>query len=102
LKLESSLGRSLAVIEPFESVRRFLDGYGRVTTQVVFGSHLMLHFIWLWDVKGVRLNPDELAADNLKCIFESSARVRFGGSAVVSRYQSRCILLPTNRGTWNT
>ena len=73
MRLENSLGRNLAAIGPFESVKRLLDGYGKVTTRAVYASHLKLYFVWLRDMKGVRLNPDELVLDNLKCVFESGA-----------------------------
>lgn len=66
MRLESSLGRNLAAIGPFESVRRFLDGHGKVTTRAVYASHLKLYFAWLRDVKGVKLSPDELVLDSAR------------------------------------
>ncbi len=73
MRLESSVGRNLGAIGPSESVRRFLEAYGKVTTRAVYTSHLKLYFAWLRDMKCVRLNPDELVLDNLKCVFESGA-----------------------------
>lgn len=73
MRLENSLGRNLAAIGSSESVKRLLDGYGKVTTRTVYSSILKQYFIWLRDMKGVGLKPDELILDNLKCVFESGA-----------------------------
>ena len=68
MRLEKSLGRNLAAIGPFESVRRFMDGYGKVTTRVVYASHLKQYFAWHRDTKSVRLNPNELTLDNARAL----------------------------------
>lgn len=73
MTLQNSTEKDLAAIGPSQSVERFLSGYGKITTKASYASHLKLYFVWLRNVKGVGLTPDELVLDNLKSVFESGA-----------------------------
>jgi integrase len=63
--------RLLAKWGRYESVQRFIRKYGKPNTKAGYLADLDLYFRWL-DSEGVKLTPDELIRDNLKCVFGSA------------------------------
>jgi hypothetical protein len=60
-------------LEEYESVRRFISHYGKATSRSTAIFHLKRYLEWLKGEKGIRMNPDELITDNLRCVCESKA-----------------------------
>jgi len=64
------LERYKAEIGPSEAVDRFLRCYSKVRVQKLYAFHLLLYFRWL-KRKEISMGPDQLVADNLRCIYRS-------------------------------
>lgn len=62
--------RLLAKWGKYESVQRLMRKYGKPNTRAGYLADLDLYFRWLTS-EGVKLTPDELIKDNLKCVFGS-------------------------------
>lgn len=64
----------LARIGKYDSVDRFIRKYGNVRTRRVYLSGLLKYLTWLREVQGVQMDPDAMAADNLKCVYGNEAQ----------------------------
>lgn len=74
VRSEREAARYLARIGRYDSVDRFIRKYGSVRTRKVYLHALLKYLTWLREVQGVKMNPDELAADNLRCVYGSDAQ----------------------------
>lgn len=63
--------RFLAELGPGSSIERFASKYGRINTRNSYLQNLAMYLRWLRNVKGITMSPDELIADNLRCVYES-------------------------------
>jgi hypothetical protein len=66
-KAEAALKAFLEEIGPSKAVSRFLANYGNVRTRCCYAGELCLCSRYLRD-RGIKMTPDELIQDNLKCV----------------------------------
>jgi len=67
---ERSAANILTALGNGEAIRRFTMKYGNTGTKLNYLSILKRYFAWLKS-QGMTLSPDELATDNLVCVFKS-------------------------------